>query len=58
MLAPVAFILLVYGYSLLSRRLAGTVLTIPLVFAVAGIVLAYGGQKIYRKALIGLSSAA
>jgi NhaP-type Na+/H+ or K+/H+ antiporter len=40
MLAVVAFILLVYAYSLLSRRLSGTALTIPLVFAVAGIVFA------------------
>jgi NhaP-type Na+/H+ or K+/H+ antiporter len=40
MLAVVVFILLVYGYSLLSRRLEGTVLTIPLVFTGAGIVLA------------------
>jgi NhaP-type Na+/H+ or K+/H+ antiporter len=39
MLAIVLFILLVYGYSLLSRRLEGTILTIPLVFSVAGIVL-------------------
>jgi len=39
MLAVVAFILLVYVYSLFSRRLAGTTLTIPLVFTVAGIVL-------------------
>jgi NhaP-type Na+/H+ or K+/H+ antiporter len=38
MLAVVAFILLVYLYSLFSRRLDGTVLTIPLVFTVAGIV--------------------
>ena len=39
MLAVVVFILLVYLYSLLSERLDGTILTIPLVFAVAGIVL-------------------
>ncbi len=39
MLAVVTFILLVYLYSLLSRRLEGTVLTIPLVFALAGILL-------------------
>ncbi len=39
MLAVVAFILLMYAYSLFSRRLEGTVLTIPLVFSAAGIVL-------------------
>jgi NhaP-type Na+/H+ or K+/H+ antiporter len=39
MIAVVAFILLVYVYSLLSRRLEGTILTIPLVFALAGILL-------------------
>jgi NhaP-type Na+/H+ or K+/H+ antiporter len=39
MLAVVVFILLVYAYSLLSRRLEGTILTIPLVFTLAGIVL-------------------
>ena len=39
MLTIVAFILLVYMYSLLSKRLEGTVLTIPVVFAVAGIAL-------------------
>jgi NhaP-type Na+/H+ or K+/H+ antiporter len=38
-LAVVSFILLVYVYSLLSRRLEGTFLTVPLVFAVAGIAL-------------------
>jgi NhaP-type Na+/H+ or K+/H+ antiporter len=39
MIAVVVFILLVYLYSLLSRRFEGTVLTIPMVFAVAGILL-------------------
>jgi NhaP-type Na+/H+ or K+/H+ antiporter len=39
MLAVVAFILLVYLYSLFSRRLEGTVLTISLIFTAAGIVL-------------------
>jgi NhaP-type Na+/H+ or K+/H+ antiporter len=39
MLAVVVFILLVYVYSLLSRRLEGTIFGIPLVFTVAGIVL-------------------
>jgi NhaP-type Na+/H+ or K+/H+ antiporter len=39
MIAVILFILLVYLYSLLSRRFEGTVLTIPLVFAVAGILL-------------------
>jgi NhaP-type Na+/H+ or K+/H+ antiporter len=39
MLAVVAFILLVYVYSLFSRRLEGTILTIPLVFTLAGILL-------------------
>jgi NhaP-type Na+/H+ or K+/H+ antiporter len=38
-LAVIVFILLVYVYSLLSRRLEGTILTIPLVFTVAGVVL-------------------
>jgi NhaP-type Na+/H+ or K+/H+ antiporter len=39
MVAVIVFILLVYAYSLLSRRLTGTVLTIPLVFTLAGVVL-------------------
>jgi len=39
MLAVVVVILLVYVYSLLSRRLEGTFLTVPLVFALAGIAL-------------------
>ncbi len=39
MIAVVVFILLVFMYSLFSRRLEGTVLTIPLVFTVAGILL-------------------
>jgi NhaP-type Na+/H+ or K+/H+ antiporter len=40
MIAVVVFVLLVYLYSLFSRRLEGTILTIPMVFSVAGIVLA------------------
>jgi NhaP-type Na+/H+ or K+/H+ antiporter len=39
MFAVVVFVLLVYLYSLFSRRLEGTALTIPLLFTVAGIVL-------------------
>jgi NhaP-type Na+/H+ or K+/H+ antiporter len=39
MLAVIAFILLVYLYSLFSRRLEGTVFTIPLIFSGFGIVL-------------------
>jgi NhaP-type Na+/H+ or K+/H+ antiporter len=39
MLAVATLILLVYTYSLISRRLEGTILTIPLVFTVAGIAL-------------------
>jgi NhaP-type Na+/H+ or K+/H+ antiporter len=39
MLAVVLFVLLVYVYSLLSRRLEGTILTIPLVFTLAGILI-------------------
>jgi NhaP-type Na+/H+ or K+/H+ antiporter len=38
MLAVVLFILLMYGYSLLSRRLEGTVLAIPQVFTAAGMI--------------------
>jgi NhaP-type Na+/H+ or K+/H+ antiporter len=51
MLAVILFILLVYVYSLLSRRLEGTVLTIPLVFAVAGIVLALVAPGLVRRDL-------
>ena len=39
MLAVVTFVVLVYVYSLFSRRLEGTALTIPLVFTAAGTVL-------------------
>jgi hypothetical protein len=39
MLAIVAFVLLVFVYSLLSKRLEGTVLSPPVVFALAGIAL-------------------
>ncbi|HSR35215.1 MAG TPA: cation:proton antiporter [Anaerolineae bacterium] len=39
MLAVVTFIVLVYVYSLFSRRLEGTILTIPLVFSMAGVLL-------------------
>ena len=49
MLAPVAFIVLVYLYSLLSRRLEGTVFTIPLVFSVAGIVLVLVAPGLVRR---------
>jgi NhaP-type Na+/H+ or K+/H+ antiporter len=38
MLAVILFILLVYGYSLLSERLEGTVLAIPQVFTAAGMI--------------------
>ena len=53
MLAVVVFILLVYLYSLLSRRLEGTILTIPLVFAVAGIVLVLLAPALVRRDLKG-----
>jgi NhaP-type Na+/H+ or K+/H+ antiporter len=49
MVAVVAFILLVYVYSLLSRQLEGTPLTIPLVFAVAGIVLVSVAPGLVRR---------
>jgi NhaP-type Na+/H+ or K+/H+ antiporter len=49
MLAVIVFILLVYGYSLLSRRLEGTILTIPLVFTVAGIVLVLVAPGLVRR---------
>jgi NhaP-type Na+/H+ or K+/H+ antiporter len=49
MLAAVAFILLVYVYSLLSRRLEGTILAIPQVFTVAGIVLALVAPGLIRR---------
>jgi TRAP-type C4-dicarboxylate transport system permease small subunit len=42
MLAVVAFILLVYGYSLFSRRLSATSPAIPQSFAVAVITLVLG----------------
>ena len=46
MIAVAVLILLVYVYSLVSRRLEGSILTLPMVFAVAGIllVLALPGQ--------------
>jgi len=53
MLAVVVFILLVYVYSLLSRRLKGTILTIPLVFSVAGIVLATVNPGLVRREVGG-----
>ena len=49
MLAVVAFVLLVYAYSLLSRRLQGTVFTIPLVFTLAGIVLFLAAPGLIRR---------
>jgi len=49
MLAVITFIVLVYGYSLLSRRIEGTALTIPLVFAVSGIVLALVAPGLVRR---------
>jgi hypothetical protein len=39
MIIPVAFIALLFLYSLVSRRLERTVLTAPIVFATAGILL-------------------
>jgi NhaP-type Na+/H+ or K+/H+ antiporter len=53
MLAIVVFILLVYGYSLLSRRLEGTIFGIPLVFSVAGIVLAMVTPVLVRREVGG-----
>jgi NhaP-type Na+/H+ or K+/H+ antiporter len=53
MLAVVIFILLIYVYSLLSRRLEGTILTVPLVFAVAGIVLAFVAPDLVRREMGG-----
>ena len=49
MLAVVAFVLLVYLYSLISRRLEGTILAIPLVFTVAGTVLALVAPGLVRR---------
>jgi NhaP-type Na+/H+ or K+/H+ antiporter len=49
MLAVVVFILLVYTYSLLSRRLEGTILSIPQVFTVAGIVLFLVAPELVRR---------
>jgi NhaP-type Na+/H+ or K+/H+ antiporter len=49
MLAVVVFILLVYVYSLLSRRLEGTVSTIPVVFSTAGIVLVLMAPGLVRR---------
>jgi hypothetical protein len=48
-LAVVAFIVLVYAYSLLSQRLEGTILTIPLAFALGGIVLILAGPELVRR---------
>lgn len=53
MLAVVVFILLVYVYSLLSRRLEGTILTLPLVFSVAGIVLILVAPGLVRNEVEG-----
>ncbi len=53
MLAVVIFILLIYVYSLLSRRLEGTILTVPLVFAVAGIVLTLVAPEPVRREVEG-----
>jgi len=53
MLAVVVFILLVYVYSLLSRRLEGTIFGIPLVFSVAGIVLAMVTPVLVRREVGG-----
>jgi NhaP-type Na+/H+ or K+/H+ antiporter len=53
MLAVVVFILLVYLYSLVSRRLEGTILTIPLVFAVTGIVLVLVAPGMVRREVEG-----
>jgi NhaP-type Na+/H+ or K+/H+ antiporter len=49
MLAVVVFILLVYLYSVFSRRLYETVLTIPLVFSAAGIVLYLAAPGLVRR---------
>jgi NhaP-type Na+/H+ or K+/H+ antiporter len=51
MIAVVAFIVLVYVYSLLSRRLEGTALTIPVVFGLAGIVLVLAAPGLVRQDL-------
>ncbi|MFC2015727.1 cation:proton antiporter [Chloroflexota bacterium] len=51
MVAVIAFVLLVYGYSLLSRRFEGTVVTIPLAFAVAGLALAFASPGLVRQEL-------
>jgi hypothetical protein len=48
-LAVVAFIVLVYAYSLLSQRLEGTILTIPLAFTLGGIVLILAGPELVRR---------
>jgi NhaP-type Na+/H+ or K+/H+ antiporter len=49
MLAVVSFILLLYVYSLLSRRLEGTIFGIPLVFTVAGMVLVLAAPGLVRR---------
>jgi NhaP-type Na+/H+ or K+/H+ antiporter len=49
MLAVIILILLVYLYSLFSRRLEGTLFTIPLVFSVAGILLFLVGPGLIRR---------
>jgi NhaP-type Na+/H+ or K+/H+ antiporter len=48
MVAVVAFILLVYAYSLVSRRLEGSILAIPQVFTVAGILLVLVAPALIR----------
>jgi len=47
--AIIILILLIYVYSLLSRRLDGTIFTIPLVFTVAGLVLALGAPGMTKR---------
>jgi NhaP-type Na+/H+ or K+/H+ antiporter len=53
MVAVVVFILLVYVYSLLSRRLEETILGIPLVFTVAGMVLVLVAPGLVRREVGG-----
>jgi NhaP-type Na+/H+ or K+/H+ antiporter len=49
MIAVFAFVLLVYLYSLVSRRLEGTIFGIPIVFTSVGVVLAFAVPSLVRR---------
>jgi NhaP-type Na+/H+ or K+/H+ antiporter len=51
MILIATFVALVFAYSLLSRRLAGTVVTAPIVFTVGGILIAQWPESLSELAL-------